>query len=89
MGRKLGESMSLGSGGLLFGRRTYEDIYAAWRFAREPNPFTEPLNKAPKYVVSNTLSEPLPWINSKLVSGDAPEAVARLKQSSHPARTCA
>ena len=33
-----------------------------------------------KYVASTTLSEPLPWVNSTLLKGDAIENVARLKQ---------
>ncbi|MFL5660281.1 MAG: dihydrofolate reductase family protein [Ktedonobacteraceae bacterium] len=33
-----------------------------------------------KYVASMTLKEPLPWINSTLLKGDATEAVARLKE---------
>jgi hypothetical protein len=33
-----------------------------------------------KYVASTTLGEPLPWSNSTLLKGDAPEAVARLKE---------
>jgi len=37
------------------------------------------LDNLQKYVASTTLSEPLPWINSTLLSGDAAQAVARLK----------
>ena len=33
-----------------------------------------------KYVASTTLKEPLPWINSTLLEGDAAQAVAELKQ---------
>ncbi len=33
----------------------------------------------PKYVASTTLKEPLPWMNSTLLDGDATEAVARLR----------
>jgi dihydrofolate reductase len=40
------------------------------------------LDNMPKYVASTTLSEPLPWINSTLLKGDAAETVARLKQES-------
>lgn len=79
MGRKLGAAM-LGRGALLLGRRTYEDFYAVWPNAPQPNPFTERLNNTQKYVVSNTLSEPLPWVNSSLLSGDGADAVARLKR---------
>ena len=35
-----------------------------------------------KYVVSNTLVEPLAWANSTLVTGDAGDAVAELKRGS-------
>lgn len=79
MGRRLGESMSGSGGGLLLGRNTYEDFLAVWPNRPEPNPFTERLNQTRKYVVSNTASEPLPWVNSTLVAGDAVEAVGQLK----------
>jgi dihydrofolate reductase len=65
-------------GALLLGRRTYEDFYAVWP-NRTDNPFTEVLNAAQKYVASTTLKEPLPWINSTLLKGDVPEAVAGLR----------
>ena len=72
-----GESMA-STGALVFGRRTYEDFYAVWP-NRTDNPFTEVLNNTQKYVASTTLEEPLPWINSTLLKGDAGDAVARLK----------
>lgn len=64
---------------LLFGRRTYEDFYSVWP-ARTDNPFSEVLNNAQKYVASRTLKEPLPWMNSTLLKGDAGQAVAGLKE---------
>lgn len=66
---------------MLLGRRTYEDFYAVWP-NRPNNPYTEVLNNTQKYVASTTLKEPLPWINSTLLAGDAAEAVAKLKQES-------
>ena len=72
------ESMS-NTGALLLGRRTYEDFYTVWP-NRTDNPFTAVLNNTQKYVASTTLEEPLSWINSTLLKGDAAEAVARLKQ---------
>ena len=66
-------------GGLLFGRWTYQNFYSVWP-NRTNNPYTEVLNKTQKYVASTTLQEPLPWVNSTLLKGDAAEAVARLKQ---------
>lgn len=65
MGSVLGKSMGRG-GALLFGRRTYEDFYGFWP-RQAGSPFTDVLNRARKYVVSRTLSEPLPWGNSVLV----------------------
>jgi dihydrofolate reductase len=70
---------ALGADALLLGRRTYEDFYAVWP-KRTGSSNTEVLNTTQKYVVSTTLSEPLPWSNSTLLKGDAIEAVARLKQ---------
>jgi dihydrofolate reductase len=72
------ESMA-NTGALLLGRWTYEDFYAVWPNLTD-NPFTAVLNNTQKYVASTTLEEPLPWINSTLLKGDAAEAVARLKQ---------
>jgi dihydrofolate reductase len=77
LGSVAGESMA-GTGGLLLGRRTYEDFYAVWP-NRTDNPFTEVLNNTQKYVASTTLKEPLPWINSTLLKGDVPGAVAGLR----------
>lgn len=73
-----GNSMS-STRALLLGRRTYEDFYAFWP-NQTNNPFTEILNDIPKYVASTTLSEPLEWSNSTLLSGNATAAVARLKE---------
>jgi len=73
-----GESMP-GIGALLLGRRTYEDFYAVWP-KRKDSPFSALLDNMQKYVASTTLSEPLPWINSTLLKGDAAETVAWLKQ---------
>ena len=75
--KKMGERMSQ-EGALLLGRRTYEDFFAVWP-KRTDNPYTERLNKSQKFVASNTLKEPLPWINSTLLHGDVPAAVAKLK----------
>ena len=67
------------AGGLLFGRRTYEDFFSFWPNQTD-NPFTPVLNNTQKYVASTTLEEPLPWSNSTLLKGDAAEAVASLKE---------
>lgn len=77
MGKAVGESMAT-TGGLLLGRRTYEDFYHVWPNQTD-NPFTEVLNNIQKYVASTTLKEPLPWMNSTLLMGGVPRAVAELK----------
>ena len=68
MAQKMGEGMA-SSGTMLFGRRTYEDFFGYWP-RQTDNPFTPYLNQATKYVVSSTLTDPLPWENSILLSGD-------------------
>jgi dihydrofolate reductase len=75
---KAAAASSANAGGLLFGRRTYEDFYHVWP-NRTDNPYTEVLNNSQKYVASKTLREPLPWMNSTLLKGDIAEAVAALK----------
>jgi dihydrofolate reductase len=81
-GKAMGERMAAGGGlaGWVFGRRTYEDVLASWN--AKGGPFKDALNNTPKYVVSTTLAEPLPWPNSTLLRGDAAEAVGGLKARS-------
>ena len=66
------------TGGLLLGRRTYEDFYAVWP-QRKDSPFSAMLDNMPKYVASGTLAAPLPWVNSTLLAGDACDAVSELR----------
>ena len=80
MAEFMGKGMARG-GALLFGRRTYEDFASVWP-QQEGNPISALLNERQKYVASTTLHEPLPWVNSTLLQGDAGEAVARLKEES-------
>jgi dihydrofolate reductase len=77
MGRILGKGMAGGPGRLLFGRRTYEHMYSYWPHQKD-NPITDVLDNAQKFVVSTTLQEPLPWVNSTLLPDEA--AVAEVKQ---------
>ena len=75
MGQQAGRSAAM-----LFGRRTYEDFAGFW--PNQPdNPFTETLNRMRKYVASTTLADPLPWMNSTVLAGDAPKAVAALQDA--------
>jgi hypothetical protein len=48
-------------------RQISRHAHAVDELGTHRNPYTERLNKTHKYVVSNTLSEPLPWVNSTLL----------------------
>ena len=79
MGAEMAKGMAR-PGVMLFGRRTYEELAAHWPKQTDGNPYTEKLNKVQKYVVSSTLAEPLPWVNSTLIGGgDVPAAVSALR----------
>lgn len=62
---------------LLFGRRTYEGMAQYWSTATGET--AEQMNAIQKVVFSRTLSS-ADWANTRLVSTDAAEEVARLKQ---------
>jgi dihydrofolate reductase len=76
IGAAMGERMSQ-SDGLLFGRRTYEDLLTTWN--TRGGMFKDALNGAQKYLVSHTLTDPLPWPNSTLLAGNVVDSVAELR----------
>ena len=62
----------------LLGRVTYEGFAAAW--PQREGPFAEKINSMPKYVVTSTLSDPLEWENSTVISADSHvEGIRELK----------
>src|SRR5438552_13800481 len=63
----------------LFGRRTYE-LFAGYWGVRDDleNPIVGALNTKPKYVASNTLTDPQ-WANTAVLSGDLAAAIGELK----------
>jgi dihydrofolate reductase len=63
---------------LLLGRRTFDIFADYWPNAPEEIPFTELLNRVPKYVASTTLSAPLAW-DASLLEGDLVEAIQAVK----------
>jgi dihydrofolate reductase len=65
-------------GTMLFGRRTYEQFASYWPHQPDDNPYAAVLNSRRKYVVSTTLSDPLPWANSALL--EDVQAVGALKE---------
>ena len=63
----------------LFGRRTF-DLFAGYWGAMGPGsgPIADSMNTRPKYVASNTLTEPR-WANTTVLSGDLAAAIGKLK----------
>ncbi len=76
MGMEIGGNL-FQSDALLYGRRTYEEMAAAW--PGRTGGMADRFNSMPKFVVSTTLQEAT-WNNSKLIKSNIPEEVFRLKQ---------
>lgn len=69
MGPTIGELMER-SDALLFGRRTYQTMAAAWP-DRAGDPYADQMNAARKYVASRTLrEEDVTWSNTTLLPAD-------------------
>jgi len=66
------------AGSMLLGRVTYEGFAEAW--PPRQGEIAEVLNSMPKHVVSSTLTAPLAWSNSTLLTGDLRTAITDLKQ---------
>ncbi|MEO6496685.1 MAG: dihydrofolate reductase family protein [Solirubrobacteraceae bacterium] len=63
---------------LLFGRRTWQTMAAAWP-GRAGDPFADRMNAIPKYVASRTLGpDNLTWSNSMLLPAD--DAIGALRE---------
>lgn len=65
----------------LFGRRTYELFADYWGGVRRDDvddPFVSSLNSRPKYVASNTITDPQ-WAGTTVLSGDLEAAIRELK----------
>jgi len=76
---KMGERMGADRA-FLFGRRTYEDLLAAWN--AKGGPFKDALNNTGKFVASSNPATKLEWPNSTLLHSDVPAAVAELRENS-------
>jgi dihydrofolate reductase len=63
----------------LFGRWTYELTAGNWGVREDlEDPIVGALNTRPKYVASNTLTDPR-WANTTVLSGDVAAAIRELK----------
>ena len=64
--------------GLLLGRRTYENFVTDWMQPEPTEPAVVAMNRMPKYLVSQTLTDPV-WQNTIRLGPDLPAEVARLR----------
>src|SRR4051794_8212251 len=64
---------------LLFGRRTWEGMAAAWP-GRAGDPFADRMNSITKYVATRTLTDDdlTTWSNSQVLPGD--DAIAAIRE---------
>lgn len=69
---------------LLLGRKTYEIFAGYWpQHETADDPIGAGLNRATKYVVSRTL-EKADWMPSRLIKGDAPAEIRKVKETAGP-----
>ena len=64
--------LALSCDALLMGRRTYDGFAPVWP-TRSGDPFSDHINRMPKYVVSTTLKDP-EWTNTQVIDGDVRRA---------------
>jgi dihydrofolate reductase len=77
MGSAFNDALT-GAEALLFGRRTWQTMAAAWP-ERAGDPFADQMNAIPKYVVSSTLGDDeLTWANTTRIHSD--QAIAKLQE---------
>jgi dihydrofolate reductase len=77
MGPAIGELLDT-TDGLLFGRRTWQTMAAAWP-GRAGDPFADRMNALPKYVASRTLTQAdLTWSGSTLLPAD--DAIGAIRE---------
>jgi dihydrofolate reductase len=77
---------------ILMGANTYRQMYGfasqSSDLRSEEEASVNELTNASKVVFSSTLQTPLPWANTRLISGDAVEAVREMKREGNsPMRT--
>jgi len=68
------------SDALLLGRVTYEALATFWPHQPGGTPMVDYINSVPKFVVSETLEEPLEWNNSTAIEGNVAEEITQLKR---------
>ena len=79
LGEVMGRGMA-GEGAMLFGRRTFESMQAAWAGTTD-NPFGPVLDAKQKYVVTRDPGFSPTWAHTTVLAGEAAQTVADLKAS--------
>jgi dihydrofolate reductase len=80
MGGAFDEALG-GAEALLFGRRTWQTMAAAWP-GRAGDPFADRMNAIPKYVVSETLDDgALEWNSTRIPGSEAITRIRELRES--------
>jgi dihydrofolate reductase len=72
---------------MLMGAKTYREMSVMGGENADEEATIDGLAKAPKIVFSSTLQGPLSWPNTRLISGDAVEAVREIKREGKSMRT--
>lgn len=72
---------------MLMGAKTYREMSVMGSENSDEEASMDGLAKSPKIVFSSTLKEPLSWPNTRLISGDAVEAVRQMKREGIKMRT--
>lgn len=72
---------------MLMGAKTYREMSVMGSENPDEETAMDGLAKASKIVFSSTLKEPLSWPNTRLISGDAVEAVREMKREGINMRT--
>jgi dihydrofolate reductase len=67
---------------MVFGANTFRTNVHVLAGAEAPDPWVTRMRNMPAIVVSTTLAEPLDWPDARVISGDAVDIVARLKEES-------
>jgi dihydrofolate reductase len=79
---RFGHEQLFSSDALLMGRHTYEIFAGHWPTVTDDEGFADRMNSLPKYVVSDTLTEPT-WSNTTVLArADAADQLRKLKQQS-------
>ncbi|WP_432945408.1 dihydrofolate reductase family protein [Kribbella sp. CA-253562] len=73
------QAATVGAGGLLLGRKTYETFAATWAPADQSDPAVAAMNRMPKYVASRTLTS-ADWNNTVVLGPDLGASINQLDE---------